>query len=232
MKQPAPKPTYFETVQRGKITRKVRANIVMWLLSCGEMFELLPETSETAVYLLDRLLSLALMPTEKHVRIVAATCMLIAAKTCEVQGHGVTVRDLVRACGAVFSANDMQRMERVILGRFGWSGVGKVVTPRIVVDAIGDVAQCMPGGQAGVEMRAMTTTLLAESMAADWFLHFNVVVIATSALMAALERYHACHAMKGVRQELLELTHADPEAVDECTYKMRRAEVVDDIPMF
>lgn len=233
-KQPAPKPDYFTTVQRGKITPDVRENIVAWLQRCGEWFQLLPETIETAVYLLDRLLSAAHIPTEKHVRIVAATCMLIAGKTCEAQGQGVMVGDLVRACGAAFSVNDVQRMERVILGKFGWSGVGKMVTPYVVSAALVDVAGCIPpSADDAAEVRRNTNTLISESLSAQWFLNFSVAEVACSAVLTTVEPYHSQQVGKLVAAELTSLAQVDPAAVDECTRKMRQSysNNVLDIPM-
>jgi len=230
-RQPAPKAADLVKVQRGKITHDVRANIVTWLLRCNDMFQLLPETAETAVYLLDRLLSTAHIPTEKHVRIVAATSMLIAAKTCEQQGQGVTVADLVRACGAVFSANDVQRMERVILNKFGWACLGKVVTPYTVASALIDVAACVPSDEAAAaEVRRLVGILMGEALAMPWYLDFSVVETACGALKVVLERFHDDRASKQVNVELSTLAHVDPATVDECARKMRSAHV-EDIPM-
>lgn len=231
-RQPKPKPDYFTTVQRGKITTDVRANIVTWMLRCNEMFGLLPESAETSVYFLDRLLSAAHIPTEKHVRIVAATCMLIAGKTCEQQSQGVTVSDLIRACGAAFSANDVQRMERVILGKFGWSCVGKVTTPYVIATAVMDVATFMPPCEtAATDLRDATVSLVADSMGTSWYLKYSVVEIACGALKAVMERRHSDRAMKAIGNELSSLARADPGRIDECA-RMMRSFQVEDVPMF
>lgn len=228
-RQPAPKASDLLKVQRGKITQDVRANIVTWLVRCNDMFQLLPETAETAVHFLDRLLSTTHIPTEKHVRIVAATCMLIAAKVCEQQGQGVTVSDLVRACGAVFSSNDVQRMERVILNKFGWSYLGKAVTSYTVASTLIDVAVCVPSHEAA-EVRRMTAALMTEALAMPWYLEFSVAERACGAVKAVLERIYIDRGMKAIDAELSSLARVDPAAIDECARKMRSAHV-EDVPM-
>lgn len=230
-RQPNPKPDYFTTVQRNKITPEVRANIVTWLLRCSEMFQLLPETQETAVYFLDRLLSAAYIPTEKHVRIVAATCMLVAAKTCEQQGQGITIRDLVRACGAVFSANDIQRMERVILSKFGWSFLGKVVTPYTILTALMDVAPFVHASKyLSTDLQEAAHEIITASLSAPWYLDFSVVEITCGAVRAVLVRNLDDHALKRVTSEMESLARVDIGAVDRCARKMRIA-AVEDVPM-
>jgi hypothetical protein len=106
--------------------------MLLWLQELIEFHECDDGVFVCSAALLDRLLSSTKMKV-KHLRVAAVACFLIASKclmeeaVCHLYHHCILplqdqplVSDLVANCRE-FSANDLKRMELVVLDKLGWS---------------------------------------------------------------------------------------------------------------
>ena len=121
-----PDPRYLEAraaaapAPREALTPQMRMIVASWMVEVADEFSLQPETLHLAVSLLDRFLSAAAPQGVPRgvLQMVAVACVMVAAKELEVSHPSVEALTAVAA--HCFSAQDLLRMERVLLDALGF----------------------------------------------------------------------------------------------------------------
>ena len=235
-------PNYFTVVQRGKFTPAVRASVVVWMQRCSLHFQLLPETTETAIHMFDRFLSMVYIPGDKHVRVVGVACLFLASKLTESMEDGPCLRDLVVASGAAFSVNDIMRMERIILQKLTWN-VGAIVTNTMVTDAVllaltknangedNTIATDVLSPQDHEAMYKHTQQSLRDIQTHAHFIKYDPAHMGAAACVVAALRVTPTADVKRVYSVMCDLTKTDDVVVSQCASELENftAEVA---PMF
>jgi len=103
-------PNYMD--KQDDINEKMRALLIDWLIQVHIKFELLPQTLYLTVNLLDRFLSIKVVPRRK-LQLVGCTAMLLASKYEEI--YAPEMNDFVSMSDKAFSIEELLKMEGVLL---------------------------------------------------------------------------------------------------------------------
>jgi hypothetical protein len=114
-----PTSEFLHRVQRSAVTPEMRRDTLLMLRRvsvhlCSHM-----DTFAHAVQLFDRFLS-KVRVRDSHLRLIAATAFLVASKLDEVWNQHAPPKDLCVAMGGEFTANDIVRMEKIMLNKLEW----------------------------------------------------------------------------------------------------------------
>ncbi|KAJ5071755.1 cyclin-a1-1 [Anaeramoeba ignava] len=104
-------PNYLSTTQT-KISTRMRAVLLDWLIEVHLKFKLLPDTLYLTRYIIDKFLSLENLSISK-LQLLGVTSMLIASKYEEI--YPPEVGDFVYICDGAFNKEDILKMESIIL---------------------------------------------------------------------------------------------------------------------
>ncbi|ORY38367.1 hypothetical protein BCR33DRAFT_720733 [Rhizoclosmatium globosum] len=115
-----PNPQYMTTLQP-HLTWPMRKMLVDWLHTLHTKLKLLPETLYLTINLLDRFMSLKPGVSVEKFQLVGVTALFVAAKYEEIMVPSVQV--LVHMVGGGYTADEILKAERFMLGVFGF-GVG------------------------------------------------------------------------------------------------------------
>ncbi|XP_067948207.1 cyclin-I-like [Watersipora subatra] len=96
-----------------------RSDIVEWLSLVAHKFQFYPEALSLAVSVLDKFLTCMKVQT-KYLKCVALACLYIACKITEEDEVVPHIADLVTQSSAYCRADDIVRMERLILNKLAW----------------------------------------------------------------------------------------------------------------
>ncbi|KAM1276285.1 hypothetical protein ACFX13_029527 [Malus domestica] len=99
------------------INSKMRSILVDWLVEVHKKFELMPETFYLTVNILDRYLSMKIV-SRRELQLVGISSMVIASKYEEIWAP--QVNDFVCLSDYAYTANQILRMEKAILGKLEW----------------------------------------------------------------------------------------------------------------
>ena len=111
---------YIEKVQQGGITASDRAEILFWLSQLVIFHECEWDTFALAASLFDQLLSKTKLKA-KHLKVAAVASFLLAAKATLDECDQPLLADLVANGEGHYTANDLKRMEIVLLDKLGWT---------------------------------------------------------------------------------------------------------------
>ncbi|KAE8728925.1 G2/mitotic-specific cyclin S13-6 [Hibiscus syriacus] len=100
------------------INEKMRSILVDWLIDVHQKFELSPEALYLTVNLIDRFLSVKVVP-RKELQLLGMSAMLIATKYEEIWPP--EVNDLVCIADRAYTHEQVLLMEKTILGRLEWT---------------------------------------------------------------------------------------------------------------
>ena len=89
------------------VSEDLRSRLVDWLIRVHRRFMLVPETLHLAINLVDRFLSRCSVKSSKVLPLLGVSCLLVASKFVELQGHSPRICDLVEACGRSCSEKDV-----------------------------------------------------------------------------------------------------------------------------
>ncbi|TQD82024.1 hypothetical protein C1H46_032423 [Malus baccata] len=99
------------------INTKMRSILIDWLIDVHRKFELMPETLYLTVNILDRYLSKKIV-SRRALQLVGISSMVIASKYEEIWAP--QVNDFVCLSDYAYSANQILRTEKAILGKLEW----------------------------------------------------------------------------------------------------------------
>ncbi|MCL7043576.1 hypothetical protein MKW94_026549 [Papaver nudicaule] len=105
---------------QNQINENMRMILVDWLIDVHYMFKLSPETLYLTIQIIDRYLSVQLVP-RKELQLLGISSMLIASKYEEIWGWAPKVTDLVDISERTYSREHVLAMEKSILASLGWS---------------------------------------------------------------------------------------------------------------
>ncbi|KAE8658817.1 G2/mitotic-specific cyclin S13-6 [Hibiscus syriacus] len=111
------RPNYYMHLQTD-INEKMRAILIDWLIDVHQKFELSPEALYLTVNLIDRFLSVKVVP-RKELQLLGMSAMLIATKYEEIWPP--EVNDLVCIADRTFTHEQILLMEKTILRRLEWT---------------------------------------------------------------------------------------------------------------
>ncbi|KJE93084.1 hypothetical protein CAOG_03927 [Capsaspora owczarzaki ATCC 30864] len=220
---------FLRRIQKDEIQEFMRRDILEWLLRVSQHFEHHAETFATAVNLFDRFLStLKVKPT--HLQLIAATALLIAAKSQEQWNTHPTLSSLINASNAAFACSDILRMERIILARLKWTLA--TVTPHLLIH------QMVPCLEQTLQFSAQQLDRLirdAEAYSDAALIEYRYAnqlpsTIACGALLCALARTSRGVHDKDLISGLLSLSGTEYDAASACFMDMK-ALLVDDGPV-
>ncbi|TQE06218.1 hypothetical protein C1H46_008158 [Malus baccata] len=100
-----------------EINAKMRSILVDWLIEVHHKFELTPETLYLTVNIVDRFLSVKLVP-RRELQLVGISSMLLASKYEEIWAP--EVNDFVCISDNAYGKEKVLVMEKAILGKLGW----------------------------------------------------------------------------------------------------------------
>ncbi|XVE60947.1 hypothetical protein DITRI_Ditri06bG0001800 [Diplodiscus trichospermus] len=100
------------------INEKMRAILIDWLIDVHQKFELSPEALYLTINLIDRFLSVKIVP-RRELQLLGMSAMLIAAKYEEI--WPLEVNDLVCIADRAYTNEQTLVMEKTILGRLEWT---------------------------------------------------------------------------------------------------------------
>ncbi|XP_010271918.1 PREDICTED: G2/mitotic-specific cyclin S13-7-like [Nelumbo nucifera] len=100
------------------INEKMRAILVDWLIEVHHKFELMPETLYLTILIVDRFLSMKLVP-RKELQLVGIGAMLIASKYEEIWAP--EVNDFVCISDRAYNREQILAIEKAILGKLEWT---------------------------------------------------------------------------------------------------------------
>ncbi|KAB2615284.1 G2/mitotic-specific cyclin S13-7 [Pyrus ussuriensis x Pyrus communis] len=100
-----------------EINAKMRSILVDWLIEVHHKFELAPETLYLTVNIVDRFLSVKLVP-RRELQLVGISSMLLASKYEEIWAP--EVNDFVCISDNAYGKEKVLVMEKAILGKLGW----------------------------------------------------------------------------------------------------------------
>ncbi|KAK3135211.1 hypothetical protein QOZ80_5BG0416130 [Eleusine coracana subsp. coracana] len=101
-----------------EINANMRAVLTDWLIEVHYKFELMPETLYLIMYVVDRYLSLQLVP-KAELQLVGVAAMLIAGKYEEIWAP--EVGDLILIADNSYNRNQILGMEKAILNKMEWN---------------------------------------------------------------------------------------------------------------
>ncbi|KAB2620285.1 G2/mitotic-specific cyclin S13-7-like [Pyrus ussuriensis x Pyrus communis] len=99
------------------INTRMRSILIDWLIDVHRKFELMPETFYLTVNILDRYLSKKII-SRRELQLVGISSMVIASKYEEIWAP--QVNDFVCLSDYAYSADQILRMEKAILGKLEW----------------------------------------------------------------------------------------------------------------
>ncbi|KAL5580298.1 hypothetical protein UlMin_012740 [Ulmus minor] len=99
------------------LNAKMRSILVDWLTEVHNKFELMPETLYLTINLVDRYLSVKVVP-RKELQLVGISSMLLASKYEEIWAP--EVNDFVCISDSAYKKEQILAMEKAILGKLGW----------------------------------------------------------------------------------------------------------------
>ncbi|KAJ8751509.1 hypothetical protein K2173_016737 [Erythroxylum novogranatense] len=100
-----------------EINAKMRAILVVWLIEVHRKFELMPETIYLSINILDRYLSVKVVP-RRELQLVGISAMLIACKYEEIRAP--EVNDFVHISESAYIKEQVLAMEETILEKLDW----------------------------------------------------------------------------------------------------------------
>ncbi|ONI14224.1 hypothetical protein PRUPE_4G269600 [Prunus persica] len=100
-----------------EINAKMRSILVDWLIEVHHKFELMPETLYLTINLVDRFLSVKVVP-RRELQLVGISSMLLASKYEEIWAP--EVNDFVCISDNAYGKEKVLVMEKAILGKLGW----------------------------------------------------------------------------------------------------------------
>ncbi|PQP95833.1 hypothetical protein Pyn_24399 [Prunus yedoensis var. nudiflora] len=100
-----------------EINPKMRSILVDWLIEVHHKFELMPETLYLTINLIDRFLSVKVVP-RRELQLVGISSMLLASKYEEIWAP--EVNDFVCISDNAYGKEKVLVMEKAILGKLGW----------------------------------------------------------------------------------------------------------------
>ncbi|OMO53900.1 hypothetical protein CCACVL1_28253 [Corchorus capsularis] len=100
------------------INEKMRAILIDWLIDVHQKFELSPESLYLTINLIDRFLSVKIVP-RRELQLLGMSAMLIATKYEEIWPP--EVNDLVCIADRAYTHEQILVMEKTILGKLGWT---------------------------------------------------------------------------------------------------------------
>ncbi|XWS65294.1 hypothetical protein CRYUN_Cryun05aG0080800 [Craigia yunnanensis] len=100
------------------INEKMRAILIDWLIDVHQKFELSPEALYLTINLIDRFLSVKIVP-RRELQLLGMSAMLIATKYEEIWPP--EVNDLVCIADRAYTHEQILIMEKTILGRLEWT---------------------------------------------------------------------------------------------------------------
>eukprot|EP01134_Creolimax_fragrantissima_P007925 CFRG7925T1 len=216
-----PNPQYMTRVQKGDIEEYMRRDIVEWMYKLNVHFDYLHETFAVAVNLFDRFLSMVKVKP-LHLQLIAATSVLLAAKTQEAWNTYPAFNDLVPAGNFSFSACDLQKMEKLIITKLSWNL--NPITPHVVIHQLMrfvNVRSEEARAKIITEAENMVNSCLLESH----FLIFRPSTLAACAVMMAMSEIgEACATDKDLRQ-ILFLTSTKHEVFNQCSDDLKRLQI-------
>ncbi|GBF92604.1 G2 mitotic-specific cyclin-A [Raphidocelis subcapitata] len=188
------------------LTPQMRMIVASWMVEVADEFSLQPETLHLAVALLDRFLA-ATVPQgvpRGVLQLVAVACIMVAAKDLEV--NHPTVEQLVAIAANCFSAQDLLRMERVLLDALDFSVANHTAFSFLHLYAQGLAGLAPP--VAALAVYLLELVLLDYSL-----LEYPPSQLAAAALLLAMHT-HGCAAELAPR--LLRLAGYAPGEVARC----------------
>ncbi|XP_078684485.1 cyclin-I-like [Branchiostoma floridae x Branchiostoma belcheri] len=106
--------------QDAEIGPEERDEAVRWLATLSTKVQAYPETFAMSVSILDRFLN-AVKARPKYLRCISVSCFFLAAKINEEDEAIPSAGELVRVSECGCTANELLRMERIILDKLGWN---------------------------------------------------------------------------------------------------------------
>ncbi|CAN8246967.1 unnamed protein product [Cochlearia groenlandica] len=100
-----------------EINMKMRSILIDWLIDVHRKFELMPETLHLTINLVDRFLSLAMVP-RRELQLLGVSAMLIACKYEEIWAPEVS--DFVSISDNAYTRKQVLAMEKSVLGQVEW----------------------------------------------------------------------------------------------------------------
>ena len=181
-----PAPGYLEAqaAAGGALTPQMRMIVVGWMAEACDEFRLQPETLHLAVALLDRFLSTAAPQGVPRgvLQLVAVACIMVASKHLEVSHP--SVEQLTAVAAHCFGAQDLLRMERVLLDALGFEVANVTSFGFLHLYAQGLAAQPAEGG-AGAAGLPAPVAALAVYLLDLALLDYALLAFAPSELAAA-----------------------------------------------
>ncbi|XVF40875.1 hypothetical protein PTKIN_Ptkin01aG0151800 [Pterospermum kingtungense] len=104
--------------QQADINEKMRAILIDWLIDVHQKFELSPEALYLTINLIDRFLSVKVVP-RRELQLLGMSAMLIASKYEEIWPP--EVNDLVCIADRAYTHQQILIMEKTILGNLEWT---------------------------------------------------------------------------------------------------------------
>ncbi|XP_024021213.1 G2/mitotic-specific cyclin S13-7-like isoform X3 [Morus notabilis] len=99
------------------INAKMRSILVDWLVEVHNKFELMPETLYLTINIVDRFLSMKVVP-RRELQLVGISSMLLASKYEEIWAP--EVNDFACISDNAYAKEQILAMEKAILGKLGW----------------------------------------------------------------------------------------------------------------
>ncbi|KAL6839182.1 hypothetical protein ACP4OV_030854 [Aristida adscensionis] len=101
-----------------ELSADMRAILMDWIISVHDRMGLMPETLYLIVYIVDRYLSMALVP-RRDFQLVGIAAMLIACKYEEIWAPPID--DFLELCYDAYTRQEILRMEKKILNKMEWN---------------------------------------------------------------------------------------------------------------
>eukprot|EP00128_Syssomonas_multiformis_P014215 Colp12_sorted_trinity150504_noHs@29840 len=210
-----PNPNYLKKVQRDEFKESLRRDVLEWLYKLNKHFDYQSETFATAVNYFDRFLSqLRVKPT--HVQLIAIASLLLSAKNLEVWNTQPSLQELSVAANGVYSCNDIERMEKIVLTKLNWNL--NPVTPHLILH---QVLEHVPlAAPLKEKLIASTEHFLDASISEYYFLKYRPSALCCAALGEALVREGA--ADPELLAHVCALTGTTKEEANECSHDIKR----------
>ncbi|OMO90080.1 hypothetical protein COLO4_19402 [Corchorus olitorius] len=157
------------------INEKMRAILIDWLIDVHQKFELSPESLYLTINLIDRFLSVKIVP-RRELQLLGMSAMLIATKYEEIWPP--EVNDLVCIADRAYTHEQILVMEKTILGKLGWT----LTVPTHYVFLARFIKASIPGDE---KMENMVYFLAELGMMHYEIIRYCPSMVAASAVYAA-----------------------------------------------
>ncbi|XP_038719428.1 G2/mitotic-specific cyclin S13-7-like [Tripterygium wilfordii] len=161
------------------INEKMRSILVDWLMDVHHKFELQPETLYLAINIIDRFLSVKIVP-RRELQLVGISAMLIASKYEEIWAP--EVNDLVCIADRAYSHQQILVMEKTILGKLEWN----LTVPTHYVFLARFIKAAIPDQEVSLQMENMVYFLGELGI-----MHYDTIIMFCPSMLAASAVYVA-----------------------------------------